>query len=118
MPPPLFQMGDGSRILRLTRFTTLNGPDVHVYMVASYDDAKDAATVQQAGFIDLGVLKGNIGDQNYGLALATWTWRNTRGVHLVQTIQRELRSRGATTGPGAAKRVKLADGNATLCGNH
>jgi len=33
-------------------------------MVAA-DDAKDVATVQQAGFIDLGVLKGNIGDQNY-----------------------------------------------------
>jgi hypothetical protein len=35
-------------------------------MVAA-DDAKDAATVQKAGFIDLGVLKGNIGDQNYML---------------------------------------------------
>ena len=35
-------------------------------MVAAAD-AKDNATVQQAGFIDLGVLKGNIGDQNYGL---------------------------------------------------
>jgi len=62
----IYQLSDGSRILRLTGFTTSNGPDVHVYMVAS-DDAKDAATVQQAGFIDLGVLKGNIGDQNYQL---------------------------------------------------
>jgi len=35
-------------------------------MVAS-DDAKDVATVQDAGFVDLGVLKGNIGDQNYVL---------------------------------------------------
>jgi len=62
----IFQMGDGIRILRLTNFRTSNGPDVHVYMVAA-DDAKDIATVQQAGFIDLGVLKGNIGDQNYAL---------------------------------------------------
>ena len=62
----VYQLADGSRILRLTNFTTSNGPDVHVYMVAS-DDAKDVATVQQAGFIDLGVLKGNIGDQNYAL---------------------------------------------------
>jgi len=62
----IYQLADGSRILRLTSFTTSNGPDVHVYMVAS-DDAKDAAIVQQAGFIDLGVLKGNIGDQNYPL---------------------------------------------------
>ena len=62
----IFQMGDGSHVLRLTSFSTSNGPDVHVYMVAA-DDAKDVATVQQAGFIDLGVLKGNIGDQNYTL---------------------------------------------------
>src|ERR1700719_1517921 len=62
----IFQTGNGTRILRLTSFRTSNGPDVHVYMVAA-DDAKDAATVQQAGFIDLGVLKGNIGDQNYTL---------------------------------------------------
>jgi hypothetical protein len=35
-------------------------------MVAA-DDAKDAATVQKAGFADLGVIKGNVGDQNYTL---------------------------------------------------
>ena len=35
--------------------------------MVAVDDAKDAAIVQQAGFIDLGVLKGNIGDQNYTL---------------------------------------------------
>ena len=29
--------------------------------------AKDNATVKQAGFIDLGSLKGNKGDQNYDL---------------------------------------------------
>src|ERR1700752_2780498 len=62
----IYQMGDGTRVLRFTRFSTSNGPDVHVYMVAA-DDAKDAATVQQAGFVDLGVIKGNIGDQNYTL---------------------------------------------------
>jgi hypothetical protein len=62
----VYQMGDGTRVLRFTNFTTSNGPDVHVYMVAA-DDAKDIATVQQAGFIDLGVIKGNVGDQNYTL---------------------------------------------------
>lgn len=60
----VYRLGDGARVLRLTSFSTSNGPDVHVYMVAA-DDARDVATVQQAGFIDLGVLKGNIGDQNY-----------------------------------------------------
>ncbi len=62
----IYQMGDGTHVLRFTNFNTSNGPDVHVYMVAA-DDAKDVATVQKAGFIDLGVIKGNIGDQNYAL---------------------------------------------------
>src|SRR5580658_8586042 len=62
----IYAMGDGTRVLRFTGFSTSNGPDVHVYMVAS-DDARDAATVQHAGFIDLGVIKGNVGEQNYTL---------------------------------------------------
>lgn len=62
----IYQTGDGARILRFTNFSTSNGPDVHVYLVAA-DDAKDIATVQQAGFMDLGVIKGNVGDQNYVL---------------------------------------------------
>ena len=62
----IYRMDDGTRILRFTNFPTSNGPDVHVYMVAS-DDAKDIKTVQQAGFVDLGVIKGNIGDQNYAI---------------------------------------------------
>jgi Electron transfer DM13 len=62
----IYEMGDGTRVLRLTSFSTSNGPDVHVYMVAA-DDAKDAASVEKAGFVDLGVIKGNIGDQNYTL---------------------------------------------------
>src|SRR5271168_3994805 len=47
----IYRLADGSRLLRLTNFKTSNGPDVHIYMVAS-DDAKDAATVEKAGFID------------------------------------------------------------------
>jgi len=62
----IYRTGDGTRVLRLTSFSTSNGPDVHVYMVAA-DDAKDVATVENAGFIDLGVIKGNIGNQNYSL---------------------------------------------------
>src|SRR5262249_40929947 len=62
----IYKIGDGNRGLRFTGFTTSNGPDVYVYMVAA-DDAKDVATVQQAGFVDLGVIQGNVGDQNYTL---------------------------------------------------
>ncbi len=60
----IFKLADGKRTLRLTNFATSNGPDVHVYLVAAAD-AKDNDTVQNAGFVDLGSLKGNIGDQNY-----------------------------------------------------
>ena len=62
----VFQLADGKKTLRLTDFATSNGPDVHVYLVAA-DDAKGNDTVTQAGFIDVGSLKGNIGDQNYDL---------------------------------------------------
>ena len=66
----VFQLADGKKTLRLTEFATSNGPDVHVYLVAS-DDAKDNDTVTKAGFIDVGSLKGNIGDQNYELPANT-----------------------------------------------
>ena len=62
----IYRIVDGSRVLRFTSFRPSNGPDVHVYLVAA-DDAKDSASVQSAGFIDLGSIKGNIGDQNYTL---------------------------------------------------
>jgi len=55
---------EGKRILRLTDFKTSNGPDVRVYLVAA-PDVTDDATVAKAGFVELGTLKGNIGDQNY-----------------------------------------------------
>jgi hypothetical protein len=43
-----------------------NGPDVHVYLFAT-DDARDSESVKRAAFVDLGSIKGNIGDQNYTL---------------------------------------------------
>ncbi len=60
----IFKLSDGKRTLRLTNFATSNGPDVHVYLIAAAD-AKDSETVKSAGFVELGSLKGNIGDQNY-----------------------------------------------------
>ena len=60
----VFQHADGKKTLRLTNFQTSNGPDVHVYLVAA-QDAKDNDTVTKAEFVDLGSMKGNIGDQNY-----------------------------------------------------
>ena len=62
----IYRMGDGALMLRFTNFKTSNGPNVHVYLVAA-DEPKDAETVLRSAFIDLGPIKGNIGDQNYTL---------------------------------------------------
>ncbi|HEY3215281.1 MAG TPA: DM13 domain-containing protein [Candidatus Eisenbacteria bacterium] len=60
----LYRLADGKRVLRFTGFETSNGPDVRVYLVGA-NDASDNATVTQSGFVELGALKGNLGDQNY-----------------------------------------------------
>ncbi len=62
----IYTLASGERVLRLSQFETSNGPDVHVYLVAA-GDVSDDATVKRAGYVDLGSLKGNVGDQNYAL---------------------------------------------------
>ena len=62
----MLDLGGGRRVLRLTDFATSNGPDVRVYLVAAAD-VQDDATVTTAGFVELGPMKGNIGDQNYDI---------------------------------------------------
>ena len=58
-------LGDGSpqRFLRLTEFATDNGPDVDVYLSTAAPDA-DEQTLDD-DVVNLGDLKGNLGDQNY-----------------------------------------------------
>ncbi|HEV8377769.1 MAG TPA: DM13 domain-containing protein [Tepidisphaeraceae bacterium] len=62
----IHQLADSRRVLRFTNFSTSNGPELQVYLVAA-DDATDSDTVRKAGFQTLGALKGNIGDQNYDI---------------------------------------------------
>ena len=50
--------GSGQRFVRFESFETDNGPDLNVYLVNSAAGGVD-------DFVDLGNLKGNIGDQNY-----------------------------------------------------
>ena len=60
----LYELPGGKRVLRLTDFSTSNGPEVQVYLGAAAD-AGDNETVTKAGFVTLGAMKGNVGDQNY-----------------------------------------------------
>ena len=55
--------GAGGRVLRLEGFETDNGPDLNVYLSAAPPDGP--AGDFDSDFVDLGDLKGNIGDQNY-----------------------------------------------------
>ena len=58
-------LGDGSpqRFLRLTGFATDNGPDVNVYLTTTPPDGEESTFDDD--YVDLGDLKGNVGDQNY-----------------------------------------------------
>jgi hypothetical protein len=60
----IYQLADGKRILRLTNFSTSNGPDVRVVLVPT-KQLKNNEDVKNYKYIELGKLKGNKGDQNY-----------------------------------------------------
>lgn len=60
----VYELADGSRILRLQDFEVDNGPELHVYLFAN-DPVTTSIGVEIPGSYDLGILKGNIGDQNY-----------------------------------------------------
>jgi hypothetical protein len=67
-----YKAADGSRYLRLTDFTTSNGPDVHVVLLRAEDKQLEHELMKgELDHVDLGTLKGNQGDQNYDLPAAT-----------------------------------------------
>jgi hypothetical protein len=59
----ILRLPDESTILRLEGFETSNGPALFVYLSQNPADGEDGAFDDD--YIDLGALKGNIGDQNY-----------------------------------------------------
>lgn len=58
----IYELEDGSTLLRFEDFEVTNGPDLHVYLVP-HDNPTSSEDL--TGYVDLGSLKGNIGDQNY-----------------------------------------------------
>ncbi|MBJ7987415.1 DM13 domain-containing protein [Bacillus cereus] len=62
----IHQLADGKHVLRLSNFSTYNGPDVRVVLVPT-NHLKNNEDVKNHQYIELGKLKGNKGDQNYGI---------------------------------------------------
>jgi hypothetical protein len=68
----LYRSPDGKSYLRLTDFSTSNGPDVHVLLARSTDQGLEQEFVKgNLESVELGALKGNQGDQNYDVPLTT-----------------------------------------------
>lgn len=65
----IVELPDGRRILRLENFSTLNGPDLHVWLTdAPVLDGRDGWFVFDDGdYVSLGRLKANNGNQNYAV---------------------------------------------------
>jgi len=61
----IYQLPDSSRILRLEDFRSTNGPELHVILSADPDPRSEGALGENR--VDLGLLKGNIGSQNYAI---------------------------------------------------
>ena len=60
----VYQLEDGSHVLRFENFRVTNGPDLRV-LLSKASDISDKGEFQQYDYVELDRLKGNIGNQNY-----------------------------------------------------
>lgn len=66
----LYALPDGRHVVRFENFRTTNGPDLVVYLVRHTAPATDDDVVD-SGFLSIGKLKGNVGNQNYVIPAST-----------------------------------------------
>lgn len=67
----IYGSADSKRYLRLTDFSTSNGPDVHVVLARADDQSLMQKVVTgHLDSVELGTLKGNQGDQTYDVPIA------------------------------------------------
>ena len=66
----VLELPGGQRLLRLSDFETLDGPDLAVYLLGSPDPA-NRGDLAKTLYLSLGPLKGNVGAQNYAIPAGT-----------------------------------------------
>lgn len=66
----VYRLVDGKHVVRFEDFRTTNGPALVVYL-AKHPAPSRASHVKDGGFISLGKLKGNVGNQNYAVPPGT-----------------------------------------------
>lgn len=66
----VYVLQNGNHVVRFEDFRTTNGPALVVYL-AKHPSPVRASDVTDGGFLKLGELKGNVGDQNYAVPVNT-----------------------------------------------
>ena len=64
----VYDVPGAGRVLRLAGFRVTNGPDLHVLLA---EGSRPARRGDLGDYLDLGPLKGNVGDQNYAIPAGT-----------------------------------------------
>jgi hypothetical protein len=62
----IVRLADGRRFLRFENFKVTNGPDLYVYL-SGHAAPRNSTQLHQGAAHQVGLLKGNIGNQNYEL---------------------------------------------------
>ena len=62
----IYELSSGERILRLDDFRVTNGPDLRVLLAYSANP-ESHGDLEDAGYHEVGKLKGNVGAQNYDI---------------------------------------------------
>ena len=60
----IYRGPDGAHLLRLENLDVTNGPDLHV-ILSPHPDPMNRDQLKTEGYVDIGKLKGNMGNQNY-----------------------------------------------------
>ena len=85
----VYDVPDSGMVLRLEEFRVTNGPDLHVLLA---EGKRPARRGDLGDYLDLGALKGNVGDQNYVIPAGHRYRRVRQRSDLLPAVPRHLRN--------------------------